>query len=80
MIWFFLNGKDKLEDAAIADLGPQAATMGLDDRPADRQAEPEAARFRCMKRFEETLLHFFRDAWTAVFDRDADVPGAVEMC
>ena len=49
---------------------PQSAAVRFDDRPADRQAHPQTARFRRVEGLENVLESLRRDAWTRISHLD----------
>src|SRR6266481_4285310 len=49
---------------------PQTAAVRFDDRTADRQAQPQTARFRRVEGLENVLESLRREAWTRISHLD----------
>src|SRR6266849_3471817 len=49
---------------------PQSAAVRFDDRTADRQAHPQAARLRRVEGLENVLESLRREAWTRISHLD----------
>src|SRR6266446_2387934 len=64
IVWMGRHGEFKCGDAGHVCAGPQASVMRFDDRTADRQPQPQTARFRGMESLEHALKSRRREAWT----------------
>src|SRR5580698_11050763 len=69
------DGKAQVKSctAPAGGLGPQSATMRLNNRPADAQTHAGAVRFRRKERIENLFRELRRKPWTGIADRNKNL-------
>ena len=64
------QGEPERGAVRLGGVRPQSSAVGIDDGPADRQADSQSAGLRGVEGFEHPLAMLQCDAWTRVANRD----------